>query len=240
MVVEEEDPQAVDRGRDGVQLREDIDAVGVLRDHPSDAPDLSLDASHPLLGQLPGAFAQGYGTILDRTIQERPGGRTLYFLLFATDVPAGENIMDHCFDTVWAEEQPTLPGIKGPTRSLGICLRNLRWGSVKRADVRFYVDAGILGLGKLLAGLRPDVTYPADPGATIHKRTRPPCPITDPATPDSIWIPEVASRDWLIITRDSSIRAHRAEIEAVKATRRHLVSLSGRMPGRRGPNSKLS
>lgn len=102
---------------------------------------------------------------------------------------------------------------------------------MKRADVRFYVDADILGLGKLLAGLRPDVTYPGDPGATIHKRTRPPCPITSPATPDSIWIPEVASRDWLIITRDSSIRAHRAEIEAVKATRGRLVALSGKDAG---------
>jgi hypothetical protein len=41
---------------------------------------------------------------------------------------------------------------------------------VKAADVRFYVDADILGLGKLLAGLRADVTYPGDPGITINKQ----------------------------------------------------------------------
>lgn len=102
---------------------------------------------------------------------------------------------------------------------------------MKEADVRFYVDADILGLGKVLAGLRPDVTFPGDPGATIHKRTRPPCPITDPGTRDSIWIPEVTSRNWLIITRDSSIRAHRAEIQAVKRVAARLVALSGKDAG---------
>ena len=29
---------------------------------------------------------------------------------------------------------------------------------------RFYVDADLLGLGHVLAGLRPDTTYPGDPG----------------------------------------------------------------------------
>ena len=31
---------------------------------------------------------------------------------------------------------------------------------VRPADVRFYVDADLAGLGKLLVRLRPDVTYP--------------------------------------------------------------------------------
>lgn len=31
------------------------------------------------------------------------------------------------------------------------------------ADVRFYVDADVLGLAKLLVRLRSDVTYPGDP-----------------------------------------------------------------------------
>lgn len=34
---------------------------------------------------------------------------------------------------------------------------------MKPADVRFYFDADILGLAKLIAGLRSDVTYPAIP-----------------------------------------------------------------------------
>lgn len=33
--------------------------------------------------------------------------------------------------------------------------------------MNFYVDADILGLGKVLAGIRPDVTYPGDPGGRV-------------------------------------------------------------------------
>jgi hypothetical protein len=46
----------------------------------------------------------------------------------------------------------------------------------RAALIRIYVDADVLGLGKILAGLRNDVTYPGDLGAVIHKRQRPPCP----------------------------------------------------------------
>ena len=48
------------------------------------------------------------------------------------------------------------------------------------AQVRFYVDADILGLGKILGSLRNDVTYPGDPGVVIHKRHRAPSPIASP------------------------------------------------------------
>jgi hypothetical protein len=48
--------------------------------------------------------------------------------------------------------------------------------SSRAAQVRFYVDADILGLGKILGSLRNDVTYPGDPGAVLHKRHRAPCP----------------------------------------------------------------
>ena len=54
--------------------------------------------------------------------------------------------------------------------------------NLRAAQVRIYVDADLLGLGKILAGLRNDVTYPGDPGAVIHKRQRAPCPITSPMT----------------------------------------------------------
>jgi hypothetical protein len=42
--------------------------------------------------------------------------------------------------------------------------------TLRAAQVRIYVDADILGLGRILAGLRNDVTYPGDPGAVIRKR----------------------------------------------------------------------
>jgi hypothetical protein len=44
----------------------------------------------------------------------------------------------------------------------------------RAAQVRIYLDADVLGLAKILAGLRNDVTYPGDPGAVIHKRQRAP------------------------------------------------------------------
>ena len=82
----------------------------------------------------------------------------------------------------------------------------------RAATVRFYFDADVLGLAKVIAALRPDATYPGDPGAVIHKRLRPPCRIEKPATPDHVWIPVVAQEGWVIITRDSRIQHHRAEV----------------------------
>ena len=94
------------------------------------------------------------------------------------------------------------------------------------AQVRIYVDADILGLGKILAGLRSDVTYPGDPGAVIRKQQRPPCPLTDPAMPDTDWIPKVASRGWLIVTRDSKISERRSEITAVRENNAKMAALN--------------
>lgn len=68
----------------------------------------------------------------------------------------------------------------------------------KSAAPRFYFDADLLGLAKLLAQPRADFTYPGDPGARVRKRNRPPCIITTPATLDTIWIPVVAARGWVI------------------------------------------
>lgn len=98
--------------------------------------------------------------------------------------------------------------------------------NTRAADVRFYIDADILGLGKLLGSLRNDVTYPGDPGAEIHKRSRPRCPITTSAMPDNEWIPLVAAYGWLIITRDSTIIENRAEIAAVRDNNAKMVALN--------------
>jgi hypothetical protein len=97
---------------------------------------------------------------------------------------------------------------------------------VKPAEVRLYVDADILGLGKLLAGLRADITYPGDPGVTIHKRSRPACIITTPRTKDPVWIPKVSQQGLLILTRDSNIQQHSAEISAVVDNHGRMVALS--------------
>jgi PIN like domain len=101
--------------------------------------------------------------------------------------------------------------------------------SLRAAQARMYVDADMLGLGKILAGLRDDVTYPGGPGAVIHRRQRPPCPVTSPDVLDTDWMPEVAGRGWLIVTRDSMITQNRNEITAVsgRTRRRWWPSTSG-------------
>jgi hypothetical protein len=60
----------------------------------------------------------------------------------------------------------------------------------------------------------------------VHRRQRPPCPIQDTATKDRIWIPETARQGWLIITRDSRIQDHRAEIEAVRSSSARMIALA--------------
>jgi len=96
---------------------------------------------------------------------------------------------------------------------------------MRASEVRFYVDADILGLARVLAGLRDDVTYPGDPGATIRKRQRPPCPIKSPDAKDIEWIGPVASRGWLILTRDGQIQAHTRELAEVRDHAAKMVAL---------------
>lgn len=57
---------------------------------------------------------------------------------------------------------------------------------MKPATVRFYIDADVLALAKILVSLRSDVTYPGDPGGVLNRRWRPACPITSPDTDDEI------------------------------------------------------
>jgi hypothetical protein len=98
----------------------------------------------------------------------------------------------------------------------------------KPATVRFYFDADVLGLAKVLVRLRNDLAYRGDPGGVVHKRERPRCPVTDPATRDDVWIPIVASWGWLIVTRDSRIQDHRAEIDAVRDNDARMIALAGK------------
>lgn len=72
--------------------------------------------------------------------------------------------------------------------------------TARPADVRFYVDADLLGLGKLLST----------------------------GVLDADWIPVVAERGWLIITRDSKIIENRAEITAVRENNAKMVALNQR------------
>jgi PIN like domain len=98
--------------------------------------------------------------------------------------------------------------------------------TARAAQVRFYIDADIRGLGIVLGGLRSDVAFPGDQGALVHKRQRPPCPISSPDVLDTDWIPEVARRGWLIVTRDSKIMENRNEVQAVRENEAKMVALN--------------
>lgn len=104
-------------------------------------------------------------------------------------------------------------------------------GRLRPATVRFYIDADVLGLAKLLVQVRNDVTYPGDPGGTLHKRERPPCPIASSKTLDTEWIPEVAARGWLIISRDANIGVNRAEVAAIRDHGARMVALASKDAG---------
>lgn len=97
---------------------------------------------------------------------------------------------------------------------------------MKPAEVRFYFDEDILGLGRIVAGIRNDCTHPGDPGARIHKRDRPACPIAT-GTKDTEWLPRAADEGWIVISRDLNIRENPAERRAVRETGVRMVALSG-------------
>lgn len=75
------------------------------------------------------------------------------------------------------------------------------------AGARFFCDANDMALGAGLASLRRDVVYPG------HEDL----PAVVPDTKDHEWIPVVAARGLLVITRDKKIRRRPVELMAWKA-----------------------
>ena len=92
--------------------------------------------------------------------------------------------------------------------------------------VRYYVDADTLGLAKVMVALRWDVTYPGDPGGTIKRHARPACPITATNVDDDVWIPEVASSGWAIISRDKKISRRPAELRAIQTAGAKMFAIA--------------
>ena len=94
--------------------------------------------------------------------------------------------------------------------------------------VRFYLDADLLGVAKILAAVRSDVTYPGDAGGrSSDGLERPPCPI-QPGDKDVDWIPHVAAAGWIVITRDRHIQHRPAERAALVDASARMVRLDAR------------
>jgi PIN like domain len=92
---------------------------------------------------------------------------------------------------------------------------------------RWYIDADTLGLAHVLIRARTDVTYPGDTGERHTAKWRlPPCPITDPATDDDVWIPAVTRAGLAILTRDKRIATRTAEINAVIAAGARMFAIT--------------
>ena len=89
--------------------------------------------------------------------------------------------------------------------------------------LRFYFDADTLGLGKVLAPLRADITYPGLSAGIVRNEERAVCPVVDPSALDRDWIPIVAQAGLTVITRDRRIASRPSELEAVKTHGLKLV-----------------
>lgn len=91
--------------------------------------------------------------------------------------------------------------------------------------IRFYLDADLIGVAKLLVQVRSDVTYAGDPGGIgPDKRLRPASPIS-PETKDQVWIPRAADSGWVVISRDRHIRSRPSENSAIVDNAARFVTL---------------
>ena len=81
--------------------------------------------------------------------------------------------------------------------------------------IRFYFDADIIGLGKLIVQVRADVTYAGDRGGIgIDRKVRPASPVV-PEELDPDWIPKIAALGYIVITRDRHMLSRPAEREEI-------------------------
>jgi hypothetical protein len=94
---------------------------------------------------------------------------------------------------------------------------------------RWYIDADCLGLARILAQVRPDITFPGDSGKRSNPRHEvPPCVIQDTATPDEVWIPVVARAGLAVITRDKRIQEKVSEKDMVVASNARMFAITSR------------
>lgn len=86
-----------------------------------------------------------------------------------------------------------------------------------RGKERFYVDESAMGLGKALAAARQDTIH-------VNHPLIPECPV---GVLDTVWIPEVARRDLIVISRDQRIRTRPGEMELLRDGGLRVFFLAG-------------
>ena len=84
--------------------------------------------------------------------------------------------------------------------------------------VRFYVDESAAGLGLALAAARKDTIH-------VGHRLIPECP-RGALDPD--WIPAVAARGLIVITRDMKLRTKPVEVQALWENRLRVFNIGGK------------
>lgn len=105
---------------------------------------------------------------------------------------------------------------------------------LKPARIKFYVDADVLGIAKVLMLTRVDVTYPGDPGGPQRdKRFRLPCPVPTPDIDDDEWLPIVAEQGWVVITKDSAIGRTRSLRDLALLHGNRIVAVGSKMKAMR-------
>lgn len=92
---------------------------------------------------------------------------------------------------------------------------------------RWYFDADTIGVGKILSGVRRDVTWPGDDGTRARDRNhQAPCPVEKTDVPDEVWIRTVTEAGMTIVTRDKKIQTRTSEITAVRDTSARMFAIT--------------
>lgn len=78
--------------------------------------------------------------------------------------------------------------------------------TARRAELRFFADESVLGLGKVLTPARHDFVHAGHPMI-------PEVPL---GALDPVWIPEIAARNLTVIARDRRIRSKPGELALLK------------------------
>ena len=74
----------------------------------------------------------------------------------------------------------------------------------REGPFQYSFDESALGIGRVMAAARGDCTFTGDERASVSVGTE-----------DVDWIPEVASREWIVVGRDKRIRKRPAEKAAL-------------------------